>query len=130
MKIIIAGSRSITKQEFDKAIKESKLLEHATVVICGKAPGVDTYGEQWAILNNIPRRYYPADWNDLDVPNVVIGVNKRGQEYNKLAGFNRNEVMAQIADSLILVWKNKSKGSADMLEQAKKYNLKIEVLKI
>ena len=130
MKLIIAGSRSVTKTEFDKAIKKSKLLQYASVVICGKAKGVDTYGELWAKLNKIPIRYYPADWDNVDTNSVVIGINKNGKKYNKLAGFNRNEAMAQAADALVLIWKNDSKGSADMLERVKKYNLKIEVIKI
>ena len=65
MKLIIAGSRDIFWQEkifsfIDETIKNNNLL--ITEVVSGKAPGVDSLGEQWAALHSLPVAPFPADW--------------------------------------------------------------------
>ena len=50
MKVIIAGSRSITDATIvEKAINESGIT--ITEMVCGGASGVDTLGEEWGILH-------------------------------------------------------------------------------
>jgi predicted Rossmann fold nucleotide-binding protein DprA/Smf involved in DNA uptake len=108
MKVIIAGSRSIVDYEIvRKAIEESKF--NIDIVVSGCARGVDTFGEQWAIENNIKIEKHPADWN----------------RYGKRAGYLRNEEMAKVADALIAVWDGESNGTAHMIKLALKYKLKI-----
>jgi hypothetical protein len=108
MKTIIAGTRTITEMRF---LKEA--LAHSgwqiTEVVCGKARGVDTLGEAWAKDKGIPVRYFPADWSGL----------------GKRAGFVRNAQMAEYAEALVLVWDGCSRGSASMLELAKRKGLRI-----
>lgn len=113
MKTIIAGSRSIENYYYvARAIKES--MFHITEVVCGTAPGVDTLGGEWGLANQIPVKNFPAAWR-------VNGL------YNPRAGFERNQVMADYADALILVWDGESKGSVDMLARATKEKLVIYV---
>ena len=108
MKVIIAGSRTITDRKIvEEAIRKSGF--DIDIVICGCAMGVDQIGKNWAEMRNITIYSFPAKW----------------EKYGKAAGPIRNEEMAKNADALILVWDGKSKGSANMLKQAKKYNLKI-----
>lgn len=124
MRVIIAGSRKI--KDFlvvDVAIQESQFM--VKTVLSGQEPtGVDRLGEIWANQNNIPIEFYPADWKNLDVENCVIGYNSFGQ-YNKLAGFNRNEEMAKAADGLVAIWDGKSPGTRDMISRARKHGLKV-----
>lgn len=113
MKTIIAGSRTI---------KDKKILEEAiaasgfeiTRVITGMAKGVDSLGKIWGNENAIPVSEYPANWG----------------KYGKRAGYLRNLDMAKQANALIAVWDGESKGTAHMINIAKKQGLKIYVHKV
>lgn len=121
MKIIIAGSRTITdevKVSFIIANGLCKLLPEdergAPVIfdceiVSGTASGVDKLGEKYAKDWSIKLKKFPADWG----------------KYGKRAGYLRNKQMAEYADALILIWDGKSRGSQMMLELAKQYKLKI-----
>ena len=71
----------------------------------------------------------PHDWKNIDVPIVVVKENKYGK-YNALAGFNRNQQMAEYADVLIAIIKNNSSGTRDMIERMNKLNKKVYVLEV
>ena len=126
MKTIIAGSRNIKEYSIVKqAIRQSGF--EITEVVSGMAPGVDSLAEDWAIENNIEISPYPAQWEDLTLTPCYVKYNKFGKPYNVLAGHNRNEQMAKYADALIAIWDGKSPGTKNMIELAKKYNLKIYI---
>lgn len=123
MKTIIAGSRDITNYNLlSKAVIDSNFS--ITEVVCGLAKGVDMLGEAWATQNSIPVKYFPADWDSINLPGAVIRINKFGKKYNAAAGSIRNGEMAAYADALILIHHN-SNGSLDMLKQAKQKKLLI-----
>ena len=108
MKVIIAGSRKIDDYErVKKAIKDSGF--EITTVISGHARGVDTFGEIWARENNIPCEVFDADW----------------EKFGRAAGPIRNGWMAEVGEALIAIWDNESRGTQDMVRQAKKKGLKI-----
>jgi hypothetical protein len=107
MKIIIAGSRTITDYSVViKAIENSQFKDKITEVVCGCAIGVDRLGQQWAISKNITVKEMPADWN----------------KYGKAAGPIRNLQMAEYADGAIIIWNGKSPGAKDMIKQIKKFD--------
>lgn len=108
MKTIIAGSRSITDYETVKQAVISSRFK-ITEVVSGTARGVDTLGERWAIENGVPLKTFPANWS----------------AHGKAAGHMRNQVMADYADALVLVWDGHSRGSADMLARAVRGGLKV-----
>jgi len=56
----------------------------------------------------------------------VVKENKYGK-YNALAGFNRNQQMAEYADVLIAIIKNNSSGTRDMIDRMNKLNKKVYV---
>lgn len=113
MKTIIAGSRTITDYNIvEKAILDSRF--NITKVISGMAKGVDTLGEKWAHINNIGIHLCPANWN------------KNG----KKAGYMRNVEMADIADALIVIIENNSRGSSHMLTIARERGLLIHEVRI
>ena len=125
MRTIIAGSRSITDYNLVlEAIEESEFI--ITEVVSGKAQGIDTLGERYAKENNIPIKEFPANWNDLKVEHCIIKRNAYGKEYNVLAGFNRNQDMADYADALIAVTTGSS-GTNDMIQRAYLNNLKVYI---
>lgn len=108
MKVIIAGSRHFT----DAA--EVMVAYHASgfkaiEIVSGGARGVDEIGERLALELRIPVRVFHADWT----------------KFGKAAGPIRNRQMAEYADALILVWDGQSKGSSNMLFEAKQKGLKI-----
>lgn len=121
MRLIIAGSRKLSASPseisqyintFLYEVKKESMFEKdisITEVISGTASGIDTDGERWARVNNIPVSRFPADWN----------------KYGKQAGYLRNVQMAEHADALLAIWDGKSKGTSHMIKIAKKKGLKI-----
>lgn len=113
MNIIVAGGRdfkdyNLLRQKLNDLLKDI----NDVVIISGKANGADSLGEQYGRENNIAIKEFPAKW-DL---------------YGKSAGYMRNEEMAKIGDMLIAFWDGKSKGTKHMIDLAKKYNLKTEII--
>jgi hypothetical protein len=119
MKIIIAGSRTITDKDKVYSIITAGLNSLSTLerveIVSGGARGVDKLGELYAVESSrctnryVDLKVFSADWN----------------KYGKRAGYLRNKQMAEYADALILIWDGKSRGSQMMLELAKQYKLKI-----
>lgn len=62
-------------------------------VVHGNAKGADTFGKNWAVLNKRTHKAFYAKWKDLTVKPCIIRHNSQGS-YNSLAGFNRNNEMA------------------------------------
>lgn len=122
MKLIIAGSRSITNYAIVRAaIIESGLWGQygkAIEVVSGKAPGVDTLGEEFAKRAGLRKPHeFPAAWDDIKAKGAVVRYTRGGKPYNAVAGHWRNEKMAQMADEALVVWDGKSTGSLDMLHR-------------
>jgi hypothetical protein len=114
MKLIIAGSRTITKlssywvrDTLNQLGIDHENADVITEVVSGTAGGVDTIGEKFAKKYLIPIKQFPADWDNKG----------RG------AGHIRNAEMGKYADALLLIWDGQSKGSASMkaiMEKLKK----------
>ena len=114
MKVILAGSRSITDMDaLDVAIHESEF--EITEVVSGHAAGVDTLGEQWAEINNIPIKLFPPDRKRYGRPH---------------AAFVRNKQMGDYAEALIALWDGKSHGTKHMIDYATKKGIKVYVHRI
>jgi len=110
MRTIIAGSRTV----FDfrqVVIAVRKAPWTITTILSGGASGADELGEKFARRNKIPLETYPADWN----------------RWGKSAGYRRNAEMADNAEALIALWDGKSKGTANMIDLAKRKHLKVYV---
>lgn len=83
-------------------------------VVCGKARGVDTFGEWWAEQHGIPVEPFPADWD----------------MFGRRAGILRNESMATFAapqGSCIVIWDGVSRGSEHMIQCARRKGLDVLV---
>ncbi len=113
MKTCIAGSRTVT----DPALVEQAVAEcgwTVTGVISGGARGVDELGEKWAKAHLVPVERFPADW----------------KQHGRSAGVIRNATMLAVAEAVIVVWDGESRGSAHMIEIAKKSGKPIFVLHV
>ena len=110
MKAIIAGGRDF--EDYDglcEFIADINLP--IAEVVCGGAPGADALGKYWADQNNIPTKFFIADWN----------------LYGNAAGPMRNRKMADYGDALIVFWDGESRGTKNMIEEAERKNLSIHL---
>ena len=107
MKTIIAGSRTINDLRLLERIIEDSGF-NISEVVCGGARGVDDLGRKWAGNGNrIPIKFFIPNW----------------EFYGKSAWLMRNIKMAEYADALIALWDGESKGTKNMISEAKKYGL-------
>jgi hypothetical protein len=111
MRLIVAGTRTFD----DYPLLEERLntFSGITEIISGNAAGADSLGERWANEHNIPIVMFKPDW----------------KANGKAAGPLRNEAMAKYADAAIVFWDGLSRGTANMIDNCKKYELKYEVVK-
>ncbi|MCI0617999.1 DUF2493 domain-containing protein [bacterium] len=113
MKVIIAGSRSITRIELvEKAIRDSGFS--ISEVISGGARGVDKLAIEWAVQHKIRVKSFIPNW----------------EKFGRSAGFRRNIEMAEYAEALIAVWDTISKGTKHMIETAQHHSLPCYVLQV
>ena len=111
MKVIIAGSRTITSYLTVVTAFQECPFGPATEIVSGGAIGVDKLGERIA-----------TEW-ELDL--VIFKPNWK--KYGKAAGFLRNQKMGDYADALIAVWDGKSRGTKQMIEYMESLNKKVYI---
>jgi YspA, cpYpsA-related SLOG family len=118
MKVIIAGSRTITNYEIvRKAIENSGFK--ITEVVSGTANGPDKFGERWAYINKVPIQQFPAQWKKTINDKTFI---------DKSAGFRRNREMANYAEALIAIWDGYSKGTFHMIDTMQRLNKPVYIM--
>lgn len=116
-KVIIAGGRNFSdygllKERCDYFL-QNKIKESRVVIISGHATGADALGERYAQERGLSLDAHPADWN----------------KHGRAAGPIRNKEMAEVADALIAFWDGASRGTANMIDLAKRKGLKVAVVK-
>ncbi len=116
IRLIVAGGRefnnySLLKNKLDFYLQntDNKDIE----IVSGKARGADSLGERYAKENNIKIVEFPADWDS----------------HGKSAGHIRNTQMREYSTHLVAFWDGKSKGTANMIQIAKKANLVVVVVR-
>ena len=117
MKLIIAGDRNFTDYRLLE-YKVTKILSRTNMkdveFISGGARGADRLGEMYARNHGKTPKIYKAEW----------------QKYGKFAGPVRNGKMAREGTHLIAFLRQNSRGTANMIEQARQNGLKVRVIKI
>ena len=109
MKLLIVGSRSITK--FDLS---SYITKDADTVISGGAGGIDSIAEQYADSHRLSK-YIVRPRYDL---------------YGRAAPLVRNRQMVDMADAVLVIWDGHSKGSQHTLTYAKKMNKPVTLVEL
>ena len=113
MKVIIAGGRDFNDHELlVNTLKHVRQEWDITEIVSGCARGADQMGELYALWQGIPIKRFPAAWHI----------------YDKQAGFIRNSLMAEYADAAIIFWDGFSRGTAHMIDQANRRDLKFRVI--
>lgn len=112
-KVVVAGTRTfddfwLLKTRLDYFLKDKVDVE----IVSGCARGADRLGERYAQVWDMPIKRFPAEWD----------------RYGKSAGYRRNEQMADYADAAVVFWDGKSKGSAHMIDVARKKGLPVRVV--
>lgn len=112
-KLVVCGGRDFANFELMQT-KLDHLLSNKrnTVIVSGVARGADSLGCKYARLRNLKIESYPADW----------------EFYGKSAGYLRNEQMAEIADGVCAFWDGKSRGTAHMIELARKKVIPLRII--
>lgn len=136
MKVIVAGGRhfenyTLLKFKLNEILKN---VQEEIIIVSGGAPGADALGEQYAKEKGYRVEKYKALWDDTDAPGAVLKErvlpDGRGYGYyNIMAGHQRNEQMALIADALVAFHDGASTGTKDMIQRATNHNLKIRIIK-
>ncbi len=109
MKLLISGSRSITDLDLAPYIPDD-----VDVIICGGAKGVDTLAEEYADKHRLSKIILRPKYN----------------LYHKCAPLKRNDEMIKIADSILVFWDGKSKGTKYTIDVATKQKKNIKVILI
>ncbi len=79
--------------------------------------GPDNMLKRWCDERGYKWYGFPARWEDLDAPRAVIRTrHSDGKAYNILAGYDRNNEMAEVGTNLIVFWDGHTKGSKHMHE--------------
>lgn len=118
IKLIIAGGRDFSnyellKYEVKKFIVEEIKTRKNLEIISGTANGADKFGERFAEEFEIQVKKFPANWN----------------RDGKAAGPIRNEEMAKYAAGqfCICFWDGTSRGTKNMIENCRKYNINFRI---
>jgi hypothetical protein len=113
VRFIVCGGRDY--DDYDKVAAALQAV-HAkvgiTMIIHGGSRGADTWGGLWADVNLIPHVVCPANWDNLD----------------SRAGPARNGVMLLLNPDGVIAFPG-GKGTANMVEQAKKAGVKVMEIK-
>ena len=111
-RIIVAGGRDFNDTEYLSKSLDALLAEFIDVeIVSGHANGADKLAEEYANRLGIALKIFPADW----------------KKYGRAAGPIRNrEMLSYILDAKPVVaafWDGHSKGTKNMIEQARKENV-------
>jgi hypothetical protein len=134
MKVIFAGGRTFINKNIALKILQDCYkadfipMADKIVGISGQAKGADTTFANVISSSGGKVLEYPAKWNDLwgskENP-VQLATNKLGK-YNRIAGFNRNRLMSEIGEKLVVAW-NGSAGTNHMIELMVKLNKPVRI---
>lgn len=111
-RVIIAGSRdfddyALLQDHADYMLSRQEDIE----IVSGGASGADALGERYAKDRGYKLKIFPADW----------------VKYGRRAGPIRNREMAEYADALLAYWDGKSRGTQNMIEEARARGLKVSI---
>jgi len=107
MKVLVVGSRGIENFDLSGIIPTDTEL-----IISGGANGVDSAAEKYADKHRISK----------------LILRPRYDLYGKAAPLKRNEIMVDIADTVIVVWDGVSRGTKYTVEYAKKKNKTVNLI--
>lgn len=132
--VVVFGGRNFTDEElFGDCvvgfINDHNLKVEDTVFVSGMAKGPDMFIVNWSKSNGWRWHECPAAWEDIEVPGARIKQGPKGP-YNSLAGFVRNQEMANVSTHGLGFWDGKSRGTGDMVDRCNKKKLKMRIIRV
>lgn len=109
MKLLIAGSRSITSFDLSPYIPDE-----VDLIITGGAKGIDTLAEAYAKERGIP----------------TVTVKPCYERYGRAAPILRDEEMVDLADAVLVIWDGVSRGSRHTADYARKKGKPLTVAEV
>lgn len=114
-RVIIAGSRGFADFAalcaYTDKVLARKAQEGQIIIVSGHCQGADLMGEEYARMRGYGTDLHPADWT----------------RYGRAAGPRRNREMALCADALIAFWNGNSRGTQNMIEEARAAGIPIRI---
>lgn len=132
--VIVFGSRKFKDREtfdacVDGFVKDNHMTREDTVFVSGMAQGPDLFIVEYAKQYGWRWHECPADWKNLDAPIVSIKDGPYGR-YNALAGFQRNQEMANVGSHGLGFWDGKTSGTRDMVDRCNEKKLIVRIIRI
>lgn len=127
MRVLVCGGRDYADfahvcHSLNRVFAE---IDDIDVVIHGAATGADTLAKEWAESHDIKTEPFPAVWDDLTTPPVVIRRRKDGSQYNAAAGGIRNQRMIDEGNPDLVVAFPGGNGTADMIRRAREAGIRV-----
>lgn len=134
---VVFGSRQYKDDSTFEAcllgfIKDKNLKKEDTVFVSGMAPnGPDEQIVRWCKAKGWRWHECPAKWDDITVQGARIKTRPNGDQYNVLAGFMRNQEMANVSNFGLGFWDGHSPGTKDMVDRCNdRDNLKLRIIRV
>jgi len=109
MKLLIAGSRSISSFDLSKYVPKNVEL-----ILSGGASGVDSLAEQYADKHNISKLVIRPDY----------------KTYGKAAPLIRNKRMIELCDEVLVIWDGHSRGTKFTIDYSTKIGRRVTVVNL
>ena len=108
MKIAVIGSRELKVNDLEKYLPVG-----VTEIVSGGAKGVDTCAREYANTKGLKLTEFLPEYN----------------RYGRGAPLKRNLQIIDYADEVLAFWDGRSRGTKYVIEQCKKRNKKVTVIK-
>ena len=109
MKLLVVGSREITNFDLSPYIPDG-----VDMIISGGANGIDKAAEKYADSHRISK----------------IIIRPQYERYGRGAPLKRNQEMVDMADSVLVIWDGKSRGTKFTMDYAEKVGKRVTLIQI
>ena len=109
MKVAVIGSRGLAVDNLGDYLPEG-----TDEIVSGGAKGIDTCAAEFARANNIKLTEFLPDY----------------KRFGRGAPLKRNITIIEYADTVLAFWDGKSKGTAFVIDSAKKLGKEIRVIEL
>lgn len=103
MRVLVCGGRNYNDRRSVYAFMDAHHAEQPIkLLIAGGARGADNLAADWAVYRQVPKRIFPAQW----------------EQYGKRAGPMRNQQMLEEGKPDLVIAFPGGRGTADMIRRA------------